>query len=225
MRSQTHLPQHPLRTQVLDEIHARPFEPVRAPSVILRYVFWRNPEIAVRGVLRDWCRARNLKEPDADARRYMWKDGSALLIWEAHAEFVSLSWYGAPDHVPEADPFSVFGGPLPVMGDLINAVRIDVRLFGKVDDTSDALTTSLDQFDFDSGSLCVSRAASGQAMIASDFRQDEFGLTRFLVIDMGMRAMNCGVLVRRLAEIETYRAVALLGLPEAQRVSPVVSGL
>lgn len=219
MRNQTELPQHTLRQQVLDEIHARPFEPMRAPCVILKYVFWRAPEIDGTAVLKAWCDARSLKPPEPGERRHSWKDGTARLVFEAHNEFVSLTWLGEPNHVPESDPFSVFGGPPPVMGHLINAVRIDLRLSSGKD------AEDLDLYGFDPGSLCVSRCAKGKALVASDFRQDEFGLTRFLIIDMGMRAVTCGALVRRIGEIETYRTVSLLGLPEAQRAGPVVSGL
>lgn len=231
MRSQTELPQHHLRQQVLDEIHARPFEPIRSPGVILKYVFWRTVEIDTTATLHDWCETRNLKKPEDDERRHLWNDGSAQLIFESHTEFVSLTWIGSSEHVPESDPFSVFGGPAPVMGLLINAVRIDIRQFGEKGSKQQGIhpidkeTGELDLHDFDPSSLCVSKSLNGKALVASDFRQDEFGLTRFLIIDMGMRAANCGALVRRLGEIETYRSVALLGLPEAQRAGPIVNGL
>lgn len=226
MRSQTKLPQHPLRQQVLDEIHARPFEPIRSPCVILKYVFWRTKEIDPIALLHQWCETRNLKKPEDDARHHSWSDGSAQLIFESHTEFVSLTWMGDSDHVPQADPFSVFGAPAPVMGMLINAVRIDVKKPEKKD--IQAIEDNSDEYgfsQFDQSSLCVSKHLNGKAYIASDFRQDEFGLTHFLVLDMGMRAINCAALVRRLGEIETYRNVALLGLPEAQRAGPVVSRL
>ncbi|MEO0924188.1 MAG: DUF3422 domain-containing protein, partial [Pseudomonadota bacterium] len=160
--------------------------------------------------------------PGSVLRCFTWVDGSALLIWENHTEFNSLSWFGEPDHVPESDPFSVFGGTAPVMGDLINAVRITVRAFGAKNDTA---LNELHLEEFDQASLCVSTCSNGAALIATDFRQDEFGLTRFIIIDMGMRSNNCGALVRRLSEIETYRTVALLGLPEAQRAGPIVGSL
>ena len=234
MRSQTKLPQHQFRQQVLDEIHTRPFEPVHSPSTILKYIFWSTPEIDAIATLNNWCNARNLKIPDDGERRHLWNDGSAQLIFEAHTEFVTLTWMGDSKHIPESDPFSVFGGPAPVMGLLINAVRIDIRKFGEkgskqknidhIDGEADD-TGMLDLHDFEPTSLCVSKCMNGKAQVASDFRQDEFGLTRFLIIDMGMRAIICGALVRRLSEIETYRAVALLGLPEAQRARPIVSSL
>lgn len=226
MRSHTNLPVHPLRSRVLDELHARPFEPIRAPAVILRYVFWREAEIDAFQVIKTWCQTRGFDVPKEHDRRYNWKDGSASLTYETHTEFVSISWMGDPEHVPESDPFSVFGTPGPILGNLINAVRINVRSFGQPGDKKDQKAEGvLDLYDFDPGSLCMSKASNEQAIIATDFRQNEFGLTQFAVIDLGMRAINCGALVRRIAEIETYRAVALLGLPEAQRISPELTKL
>ena len=225
MQNQTDIPVHPLRNSVLEEIHARPFELVKAPTVILKYVFWKSDEIDARAVLTTWCQSRDLAIPEKEARRASWVDGNTQLIWEAHTEFTSLSWFGHPDKIPEADPFSVFGDTPPVMGQLINALRTDVRKFGATDRNEPDNINKLHFGNFDPNSLCVSTCSNKTALIATDFRQDKFGLTRFLVIDMGMRANNCGALVRRIGEIETYRAVALLGLPEAQRAGPILSKL
>ncbi len=75
---------------------------------------------------------------------------------------------------------------------------------------------------FDPASLCVSHAADGAATIATDFRQDARGYTRILVIDHALTPAVAGALVQRLLEVETYRCFALLGLPEAQRVGPII---
>ena len=225
MQSLIDIPVHPLRHSVLEEIHARPFELVKAPTVILKYVFWKTDKIDARTVLAEWCRSRDLAVPENEARRASWLDGNTQLIWETHTEFTSLSWFGHPDEIPETDPFSVFAGTPPVMGELINALRIDVREFGTTDSNEPDNINQLHFGDFDPNSLCVSTCSNKTALIASDFRQDNFGLIRFLVVDMGMRANNCGALVRRIGEIETYRAVALLGLPEAQRAGPILSKL
>ena len=60
------------------------------------------------------------------------------------------------------------------------------------------------------------------ATIASDFRADPAGFVRILVIDEGLGPARAGALVQRLLEIETYRILALLGLPEAQAMAPRV---
>jgi uncharacterized membrane-anchored protein len=56
--------------------------------------------------------------------------------------------------------------------------------------------------------------------VASDFRQDADGLTRIAVLDHGLGPARAGALTQRLLEIETYRTLALMGLPEAQRLAP-----
>ena len=58
------------------------------------------------------------------------------------------------------------------------------------------------------------------AAAATDFRQDGNGFTRIVVIDRGLGPARAGALTQRLIEIETYRTLALLGLPEAQRHAP-----
>ncbi len=72
-----------------------------------------------------------------------------------------------------------------------------------------------------SASLVLDRTA----LIATDFRVDRDGRTRMLIVDKGLHARQAGALVQRLLEIETYRTFSLLGLPEAQSQSPIISGI
>ncbi len=60
------------------------------------------------------------------------------------------------------------------------------------------------------------------AEIASDFAPDEGGFVRFVVINRGMTDRRLGALARDITEVEFYRTMALLGLPEAQRIGPVI---
>jgi uncharacterized membrane-anchored protein len=62
----------------------------------------------------------------------------------------------------------------------------------------------------------------GAGVIATDFRPDPLGFVRVLVIDRGLGAPRAGALVQRLLEVETYRMLALLGLPEAQQLAPSI---
>ena len=45
---------------------------------------------------------------------------------------------------------------------------------------------------------------------------------RILIVDRGLGPERAGALTQRVLEIETYRTLALLGLPEAQRLAPSV---
>lgn len=76
---------------------------------------------------------------------------------------------------------------------------------------------------FDRNSLAVAENSDGKALFASDFQTDPAGFVRILVIDRGLGAERAGALVQRIIELETYRTLALLGLPEAQRLFPSIS--
>ena len=60
-------------------------------------------------------------------------------------------------------------------------------------------------------------------MFATDFHTDAAGYVRVLVIDRGLGAERAGALIQRIVELETYRTLALLGLPEAHRLSPAIN--
>ncbi len=86
-------------------------------------------------------------------------------------------------------------------------------------------------------SLACSRIVDGAAVVAGDFRIDPAGHMRFSVfVKPGTGARRIGRIVTRLCEIETYRAMSMLGLMRARtlngrlnaldpKLSALVSGL
>ena len=54
----------------------------------------------------------------------------------------------------------------------------------------------------------------------SDFMVHADGFSRFVIRDVDMRAQQAGRLTQRIFEIETYRMMALMGLPVAQATTP-----
>ncbi|MBT9289360.1 DUF3422 family protein [Prosthecodimorpha staleyi] len=209
---------HPLRAEILGEIHARPFRLVSAPRVFLHYAFEvvRGASKPDRIAFNELCRAQGQPGPGPDARHHVIPFGTGTLKWERHAEFTTYSWDGP---LPEgAAPFAErpiahpFGSGFVPPGPLLVAVRLDLlRLGGDVEAVAHL---------FDPASLCVSDCFGGSAVAVTDFRQDGDGRTRILAIDRGLNDQQAGGLAQRLLEIETYRTIALLGLPEAQRIGP-----
>ncbi|MBX9617516.1 MAG: DUF3422 domain-containing protein [Hyphomicrobiales bacterium] len=211
---------HPLRRQVLDEVHARPFQLTRAPRRFLHAAFTIDQaggEAAVQA-LDHWCATTGGERPAPGANFHRIAFPSARLRWERHTEFTTYTWdtactadepFGWP--LAEASPV---GEALPAPGPLLAAV--DLVIIG-ADGAPDDLSGLFDQT-----SLCVASVHDGAARIITDFRQDARGSTRILVIDRGLHPQVAGALVQRLLEIETYRTFALLGLPEAMRSAPVV---
>jgi uncharacterized membrane-anchored protein len=75
---------------------------------------------------------------------------------------------------------------------------------------------------FDRASLAAAENSDGTALFATDFNADQDGFVRVLVANRGLDPERAGALVQRVLELETYRTLALLGLPEAQRLAPAI---
>ena len=54
----------------------------------------------------------------------------------------------------------------------------------------------------------------------TDFKTDPYDFTRLLIAANGLDETAAGRLAQRVLELETYRTMALLGLPEARRAGP-----
>lgn len=206
---------HPLRAAVLHEVHARPFHMLAAPRIVLHYAFMTDARQSAESRVRmaELCRRNGRAEPAEHARHHVVTLAGGALRWESHAEFTTYSWdtrggAGLPDETP-------FGRMFEPPGALMVAARLDLV----ADDRSVAELLA----HFDPGSLAASQAAGGRALIATDFREDADGFTRLMVVDRGLGPQEAGPLVQRLLETETYRTLAMLGLPEAQRLQPEIS--
>ena len=69
-------------------------------------------------------------------------------------------------------------------------------------------------------SLVLSRVVDGAAIVAGDFRIDSGGHMRFAVfVAPGTSDRRVGRIVQRLCEIETYRAMSMLGLMRARQLT------
>ncbi|HWJ75391.1 MAG TPA: DUF3422 domain-containing protein [Kaistia sp.] len=206
---------HPLRNAALHEVHARPFHMIEAPRLVLHYAFMTDTaqSDAARHDLAALCRRIGEPQPGPEARHHVMTIAGGFLRWESHAEFTTYSWdvRGGTGALPAETPFGIaFEPPGPLMVavrlDLVADLRPPAELFAA----------------FDPGSLAASQAAGGRALIATDFREDGNGFTRLLVVDRGLGPQEAGPLVQRLLETETYRVMAMLGLPEAQRLQPEI---
>ncbi|MDO9415604.1 DUF3422 family protein [Pararhizobium sp.] len=202
------------RAQALGEIHARPYALVTSPRVIFQLAFMTEGGSPVdHAVLAELSRARGVAPPGKEANHHAMPWGQGTLRWERHTEFSTYFWDGLP---PEQFGGEVavhpFGDGFMPPGTLISGIRLEIR----PDSPEAAAAVSV----FDPTSLCRSEIKSGQAEIMTDFRQNGDGLTQILVIDRGMTQAGTGALVQRLLDIETYRTLAMLGLPLAQSLSP-----
>lgn len=209
---------HPLRARILAETHARPFTPQPTPARVLRFAFTLDPAAPDRDrdELTRLCAARGLTPPAADARHMTLDLDEAHLRWERHGEFVTFTWsFKAATPTPFAPPARAFAPVtrlMPQPGPLLAAIDLHIV-------PAAAAPAGVAAF-FAPGQVAVSDCDDDRALAATDLKADEGGFVRLLVLDRSLSPMSAGALAQRLLEIETYRCLALLGLPEAQKLGP-----
>jgi len=175
--------------------------------------------VADRARLAAFCEARARPGPREDARHHEVVLADARLRWEQHSEFTTYTWEIADtDRTPferSAGSFVPILTQIEAPGPLL--VAIDLHLLTDREVSLDSL--------FDSSSLAASIVVEGKALAATDFRVGSDGFVRWLMLDHGLAPSQAGALAQRLLEIETYRTLSLLGLPEAQGLAPKVRNI
>jgi uncharacterized membrane-anchored protein len=210
---------HPLRAAVLSEVHARPFTAIETPRRILHFAFDTAGDAgkADRAAFADFCSRRGLEPLQPSAKQHGVALGGATLRWEQHSEFTTYTWElpseGVTPFHPAAAALATPMTSLPQPGPLLVALDLHLLADSKI---------ALDQL-FDRASLAVAENAEGDALYATDFKADPSGFVRILVLDRGLKRERAGALVQRIVELETYRTLALLGLPEAQALAPSIN--
>lgn len=209
-------PQAAARAQALGEIHARPYALVPSPRVIFQLAFLTEGGSAVdHAVMAELSRSRGISPPGRDSSHHALSWGQGTLRWERHTEFSTYFWDApVPEKFADAVAVHPFGDSFSPPGTLISGIRLEIRPDSP--QTREAIAT------FDPTSLCYSEIKNGQGVIVTDFRQNGDGLTQILVIDRGMTEAGRGALIQRLLDIETYRTLAMMGLPLAQSLSPEI---
>ena len=217
---QAQLAAHPWRAAVLAEVHARPFLPLETPRRLIHFAFDTSDERAHadRAALSEACVSSGLPAPGPRDKHHLIKLSNVTLRWEQHSEFTTYTWElpaeeGALFTPPApllARPMTLLPQPGPVL------VAVDLHLV-----RGDPTVAALEQT-FDRSALAVASTGDGAALFATDFKPNAEGFVSILVGNRGLDPAQTGALVQRLLEIETYRTLALLGLPEAQQIAPSI---
>lgn len=215
---------HPLRYTLANELHARPFPVLDLPSVaaylaILPAAAAGGAAAASRAHLVALLDRHGASHPPPDATHLFGQIGRAALKWESHTEFATYTAFtdGLPERPFGPEEFGVFPESWlnDAPGTRITSALIRVET---LPDDEQAITPLLHEW-FVAESLAVSRVLDGEAIIAGDFRIDAAGHMRFAVFARpGISPRRVGRIVQRLCEIETYKAMSMLGLEEARRL-------
>ncbi len=213
---------HPLRYTLANELHARPFPRIGAPSRAAYLAMMqegKRDKDAERAHLIDLLDRFGAPHPQPDATHYSGEIGQFTLKWESHTEFVTYTIFAMGGHEPPfaADAFAVFPEEwlARAPGQRITSAVINVETAS----TDEGIIERAQKW-FVPESLAISRALDDAVVIAADFRIDTAGHMRLAVFtrdDVGPQRI--GRVIQRLCEIETYKAMAMLGLNHAGHMS------
>jgi uncharacterized membrane-anchored protein len=227
----TKLEDHPLRYQLANELHARPFPSLGAPC---RAVFLaiKQPSNAV-GRDRDADRAHLLAlldrygadHPSPGATHFFGTIGKYQMKWESHTEFVTYTVFmdGLGAKPFSQDDFEVFPEDWLSKAPGNRMTSALVRIEEQSD--NEGISEKLAEW-FVPESLAVSSVLENSAVVASDFRIDAAGHTRSVVfVRPASGDRRNGRIVQRVTEIETYKSMSMLGLARVRELSGPMGAL
>ncbi|RYG91808.1 DUF3422 domain-containing protein [Loktanella sp. IMCC34160] len=217
--------EHPLRYQLANELHARPFPSMKAPGRAAYLALKPAERAAARD--RDADRAHLIalldrfgaQHPQPGATHYFGQIGKHFLKWESHTEFVTYTILGegVAERPFDAATFGLFPEDwlAAAPGTRVTSALIRVEVVegdeGIIDKVSEWFVPE---------SLAISRVLEDELVVASDFRIDPVGHMRFAIFARPQTgARRIGRVLQRLCEIETYKAMSMLGLAKARDLS------
>jgi len=220
---------HPLREELYNELHSRPFHVLPCPAQVTHIALLTTPE--QRAVqFRHWQDLHIMlgqPEPLEDVSCYEATFGSLRIRREMHMEFASYTFINlgiGDNHHPFQDTgiSSLPKGWLEKLtGTVVAAFHIDLQ------QALNGPETDLAQIRhwFEGERLVGSSPWEGKARVWGTFRLHSDGFGRFMVLNRDMSDSQLGRLTQRLMEIETYRLMSLLALPLAREMTPSLNDM
>lgn len=218
---------HPLRFKLANELHARPFPSLTAPCRAI-YLAIKQPKDAAardRGAdlthLIDLLDRHETPHPQPGATHYQGPIGQFMLKWEQHTEFVTYTVFmpGLGDRAFDPADLDVFPPDWLARAPGVRVTSAMLRIDERPADDA-AISRQLGDW-LVPESVAVSEVIDGDAVIAGDFRIDPAGHQRFAIfVREGIGRRRVGRIVQRLCEIETYKAMSMLGFTRVREISP-----
>ncbi|MDB5855779.1 MAG: hypothetical protein JWR22_3820 [Herminiimonas sp.] len=227
---------HPLRIPLAAEIHSRPFLKLEAPEVVSHLAVYGRNEVdngaldtaAQNLLLSSLCAHFGVAPPAATAKYFVHDFGSFRLKWECHTEFATYTFARRGDaQATEAEAFAaapLFQVPQQWLASLEGKLMVAAHVvLSKTAGPADQFSQGLKHV-FEGSTIAGSEVLEG-GELWTDFLIQSDGFSRFIIRDVGLREQQAGRLVQRVLEIETYRMMALLGLPHAQNAAPALNAI
>ncbi len=219
--------EHPLRAELDQEFHARPFERLETPQSISHLALLsgsgRGAIERDRSHVARLCARFGVASPEPGAVHISVDCGPFRFKWERHSEFTACTFFRPA--AQEREPFTVSALELlprdwlnGLAGELLVATHLDLR-----HESDPPMTLEMVRALFGTPDVNGCQGADGAAIVWSDFRMQADGFTRMLVLNRSLRDTQAGRLVQRLLNIETYRLMAMLAFPLARQAGSEIN--
>lgn len=217
---------HPLRYQMTNELHARPYPTLSAPCHAVYLAIKKPLDAANRDRVQDRAHLIDLLDrfgaahPPPDATHFFCELGKYRLKWELHTEFVTYTLFadGVQERPFDPSAFEVFPADWLAMipGKRLTSALIRIEVMPKTTKQIEARIKD----SFVAESIAVSYTLDKNAIVAGDYRIDTAGHMRFAVfVKDGVGERRIGRTLQRLCEVETYKSMSMLALPKARNLA------
>jgi uncharacterized membrane-anchored protein len=217
---------HTEREALFNELHTRPFPVLATPTRLAQLVLLpdtQQPDAEYQHLLR-LCERHAVLPPSSNSSCYYQDFGGFELRWERHTEFSS---YTLISQQPQGAPFDQDVLTLlpehwlqQLPGRLISSNQLEIIPAPANEPAPHELRQH-----FEGQRLISSLVSDGQARLWSAYRIHSDGHGRVLIHNRGLNPCQTGRLVRTLLEMETYRMMLLLALPQAKAISPQIKAM
>lgn len=229
-KTMTTLTTHPLRKVLNDEAHARPPiaipSPARLSTLSLLFDADDSPQRAAIAAL---LQRLGLPLPDPHCAHHTAVAGDLTIRWALHTEFVRYTFILAGDCVDPFERTALDRLPKDWLASLPGQLMVAMHA-ALLPAAQEAPAGDISQRWFGGHDLIGAEIGEGNGVAYTDLllHPDTHlaeGFSRYVVIDRAMGASQSGRMLQRLFEMETYRMLALLALPEAKRQAPEIGRL
>lgn len=223
------LEMHPLRDALYSELHSRPFHVIPSPARVTYLAVLCDEKTR----LEQFEHFKTLYErfgcdaPGVDGVCYEADLGALRVRREKHMEFTTYTFVNL-DVANCNDPFDCTGiTPVPkdwlkgIPGTVVAAFHVSIEDARQQAEPELPIVKSY----FESMRMVGSSPQDGDARVWTTFQLHSDGFGRFLIYNKKMSDSQLGRLMQRVVEIETYRLMALLGLPLARKYNPELSAM
>ena len=214
---------HPRFHQLNNELHARPFPKLDAPSAIAYLGLTRDPRRAAdtradRAELIALLDRFGAAHPPDNADHWTGDLGRNVLKWECHSEIVTFTLIAKGDAERGFDAAAFDGFPADWLASLRGERVVSAQLLVLPQPSDDVIARSNSAW-FASESVAVARVMEDDMVLASDLRIDAGGhLGLVLFARDGVPSRRIGRAAQRVLDLVTYINLSLLGFEVAKAI-------